>query len=93
MRVHDKTIHMAIVAIGLSAAGLAHAADDTAPASAAIPYVDSGRLLLTQGVSNIEGAAGGGLASWAVISGYGTRDAVRGRAASRITAIANSQAK
>lgn len=42
------------------------------------PYVDSGRLLLTQGVSNIEGAAGGGLATWAVISGYGTRDSVGG---------------
>lgn len=36
----------------------------------------SGKLLLTQGVSNIEGAAGGGLATWAVISGYETQDGV-----------------
>jgi hypothetical protein len=40
--------------------------------------IDSGRLLLTQGVSTVEGSAGGGLAPWAVIAGYGTRDAVGG---------------
>ena len=39
---------------------------------------DSGRLLATSGVSQAEGAAGGGLAPWAVITGYGTRDAVGG---------------
>ncbi len=32
------------------------------------------RLLATGGVSQVEGAAGGGLAPWAVIAGYGTRD-------------------
>ena len=32
----------------------------------------SGKLLLTGGVSQIEGAAGGGLVPWAVIGGYGT---------------------
>ncbi len=64
-----------VFALGVAMAGIAHA-DDAAPQ--AIPYVDSGRLLLTQGVSNIEGAAGGGLATWAVISGYGTRDAIGG---------------
>ena len=37
---------------------------------------DSGRLLLTGGVSNVEGAAGGGIATWGVITGYGTRDAI-----------------
>ena len=31
-----------------------------------------GKLLLTGGVSEIEGAAGGGLTPWAVIGGYGT---------------------
>jgi hypothetical protein len=36
----------------------------------------SGKLLLTQGVSNIEGAGGGGLSTWAVISGYETRDGI-----------------
>jgi len=33
-----------------------------------------GKLLLTGGVSQIEGAAGGGLTPWAVIGGYGTRE-------------------
>ena len=37
---------------------------------------ESGSLLATSGVSQVEGAAGGGLAPWAVITGYGTRDAV-----------------
>ena len=37
---------------------------------------DSGRLLATSGISQIEGAGGGGLAPWALITGYGTRDAV-----------------
>jgi hypothetical protein len=31
-----------------------------------------GKLLLTGGVSEVEGAAGGGLVPWAVIGGYGT---------------------
>jgi Protein of unknown function (DUF3034) len=39
---------------------------------------DGGKLLLTQGVSDIEGAAGGGIATWALISGYETRDGIGG---------------
>ena len=35
-----------------------------------------GRLITTGGVSEIEGAAGGGIVPWAVIAGYGTRDQV-----------------
>lgn len=38
------------------------------------PFSNGGRLLLTGGVSTIEGAGGGGLAPWALIGGYGTRD-------------------
>jgi len=38
--------------------------------------LDSGKLLLTQGITTIEGASGGGLASWATISGYETGDGV-----------------
>lgn len=34
------------------------------------------RLLATGGVSQIEGAGGGGLVPWALITGYGTRDQV-----------------
>ncbi|HEY3949650.1 DUF3034 family protein [Phenylobacterium sp.] len=36
----------------------------------------SGKLLLTEGVSDIEGAAGGGISTWAVITGYETRDGI-----------------
>ncbi len=35
-----------------------------------------GKLLLTGGVSQLEGAAGGGLTPWAVIGGYGTSDQI-----------------
>ena len=37
---------------------------------------DSGRLLATSGVTEIEGAGGGGLVPWALITGYGTRDSI-----------------
>jgi hypothetical protein len=33
-----------------------------------------GKLLATGGVSQLEGAGGGGLSPWALITGYGTRD-------------------
>lgn len=62
--------------------------DDAAPAAAPasevespgdashklVPFRNGGRLLLTGGVSTIEGAGGGGLVPWALIGGYGTRD-------------------
>lgn len=35
---------------------------------------DMGKLLATGGVSQVEGAGGGGLTPWALITGYGTRD-------------------
>ena len=37
---------------------------------------ESGKLLATAGVTSIEGAGGGGLTPWALITGYGTRDAI-----------------
>ncbi len=37
---------------------------------------ESGRLLATSGVTDLEGAGGGGLVPWALITGYGTRDAI-----------------
>lgn len=39
-----------------------------------------GKLLLTGGVTQIEGAAGGGLTPWAIIGGYGTGDQIGGNA-------------
>ena len=41
---------------------------------------DTGKLLLTGGISNIEGAAGGGLTPWAVIGSYATDGEVGGSA-------------
>ncbi|GIX10246.1 MAG: hypothetical protein KatS3mg116_1956 [Elioraea sp.] len=68
----------------LLAAGVLAAA--AAPA-AAWPdrWFDSGRLLGTAGVVQVEGAGGGGLTPWALIAGYGTRDAVG--ASARGTAV------
>jgi hypothetical protein len=45
-----------------------------AEAATGIEYPDQGKLLATGGVSQIEGAGGGGLTPWAVITGYGTSD-------------------
>ena len=39
-----------------------------------IPAPDQGKLLATSGVSQVEGAGGGGLVPWAVITGYGSED-------------------
>lgn len=36
----------------------------------------SGKLIQTGGVSSVEGAGGGGVATWATITGYGTREQV-----------------
>jgi hypothetical protein len=59
------------VVMAAGVAGAAHAED-------ASGLFDSGRLLLTGGVSSVEGSGGGGLATWATITGYGTRDAIGG---------------
>jgi hypothetical protein len=63
----------ALLGLGLSvcACGAAVAGDS----AMGLP-IDSGKLLLTGGVTNVEGVGGGGLADWAVITGYETRDAV-----------------
>jgi hypothetical protein len=45
-----------------------------------LPTSASNRLLLTGGVTQIEGAAGGGLTPWALIAGQGTRDEIGGTA-------------
>jgi hypothetical protein len=60
-------------------AALPALADDTPAAAPSViddtmDMFDEGKLLATGGVSNVEGAGGGGLATWALITGYGTRD-------------------
>ena len=64
----------------LRAAVLAGLASLAAPAFADGGLDASGKLLLTGGVSQIEGSAGGGLTPWAIIGGYGTRDEFGGNA-------------
>ncbi len=59
----------------LAAATGASAPDDAGPGAGF-----GGKLLLTGGVTQIEGAAGGGLVPWAIIGGYGTRDQIGGNA-------------
>lgn len=44
----------------------------SAAASAQMPGYAPGKLLLTGGVTSVEGAAGGGLTPWAVTGGYAT---------------------
>lgn len=52
----------------------------TAPAAAQSDVASAsrygGKLLLTGGVTQVEGAGGGGLTPWALIGGYGTRDQI-----------------
>ena len=52
----------------------------TASAPPALARPDMGRLLATGGVSMVEGAGGGGITPWALITGYGTRDSWGGNA-------------
>jgi hypothetical protein len=50
------------------------------PAAARSEGRAGGKLLLTNGVSTVDGTAGGGLATWAVIAGNETRDGIGGSA-------------
>ena len=61
----------------LAAAGLGLAL--TSPAAAS-EISTGGKLLLTGGVSALEGGAGGGLATWAVIAGNDTSSGIGGKA-------------
>ena len=66
-----------LVAIVISASGALPAmADDDALVARSPDLMDSGKLLATGGVTQLEGAGGGGLVPWALITGYGTRDAI-----------------
>lgn len=55
------------------------------------PLNDSGKLLATGGVSNLEGAGGGGISTWALITGYGTKDSFGADAHSTYVALSNYQ--
>ena len=61
-----RTSLLALAAVGFCCTVVAHA--------------ETGKLLLTGGVSNIEGAAGGGLSPWAIIGSNATAGEVGGSA-------------
>ena len=46
-----------------------------------------GKLLLTGGVSSVEGAGGGGIATWATITGYETRDGIGANAHATLVSL------
>lgn len=65
--------------IGVALAGFAFNSAAAAVDTSGAPTT-SNKLLLTGGVTQVEGSAGGGLAPWAVIGGYGTGDEIGGNA-------------
>lgn len=83
-RSHRRTaLPLACATFLLLGSGLVQAQDAAAldapqeqPSLQDPPPAPSGKLLLTGGVTQVEGAAGGGLAPWAVIGGHGTRDQI-----------------
>ena len=50
-----------------------------------------GKLLLTGGVTTVEGSGGGGLTSWATITGYGTREGIGANAHATLVALPDYQ--
>jgi hypothetical protein len=50
---------------------------------------DMGKLLATGGVNQVEGAGGGGLVPWALITGYGSRDSIGGNVHYTIVRVPN----
>ncbi|MFN3609603.1 MAG: DUF3034 family protein [Hyphomonas sp.] len=59
-----QTVSFLFTIMGLAAAA--------APVATAQTFEPGGKLLLTRGISNVEGSGGGGLTPWAVITGNGT---------------------
>jgi hypothetical protein len=64
--------------LAIAAPALADDADTNSGSSLeqGMAMFDEGKLLATGGVSTVEGAGGGGLSTWALISGYGSPDGV-----------------
>lgn len=71
-----KTLAGAIAALGLSV-GAASAQD----------IETGGKLLLTGGVSTIEGSGGGGLSTWATTTGYATKEGIGANAHATLVSL------
>lgn len=63
----------------------------SAGGAAADEWREGGRLLLTNGVSTIEGSSGGGLATWAVIAGEETKNGIGASAHATYLPLPNYQ--
>ncbi len=74
----------AVLSVGLALAAQGAAAGELRP---------GGKLLLTGGVTNIEGAGGGGIASWALITGYETRDGIGGNVHATLVELPDYQVR
>lgn len=82
MRMYRKNQTAWLIGLALSgclASSMALAATGDSASDSSQPAV-SNKLLLTGGVTQVEGSAGGGLTPWAVIGGYGTSDEIGGNA-------------
>ena len=77
-----RRLRAALLSAGLALAAHGAAAGELRP---------SGKLLLTGGVTNIEGAGGGGIASWALITGYETRDGIGGNVHATLVGLPDYQ--
>ncbi|MBD0273736.1 MAG: DUF3034 family protein [Acetobacteraceae bacterium] len=63
------------ILLGLSLLpGFSRAEEEQAAVEPPRPFPELGRLVGTAGVTSLEGAGGGGLVPWALITGYGSRN-------------------
>jgi hypothetical protein len=80
------------IGLAVAAAWIGLAGWGAGSAKAQVWSPESGRLLATGGVTALDGSGGGGLATWALITGYGTRDAVGGNVHSNFVGLPNFNA-
>jgi len=75
---NDKAMkqHTFTSTVARGVAGAVLSAIAAAGSSNAVAQDISGKLRATGGVSTVEGSGGGGLATWALITGYGTEDQI-----------------
>ena len=79
------------LAAALLFSGVTQALADDSGMLSGLSNFDQGKLLATGGVSAVEGAGGGGLTPWALITGYGTRDGVGGNVHATFVALPDYQ--
>ena len=80
-RIFERLALAFAISVGVAGPAMADDEAEHVPTAAESAKPDdslagSEKLLLTGGVSQLEGAAGGGLTPWAIIGGYGTRDQI-----------------